>query len=168
MSVGAAFVIMGVSGCGKSSIGKRVAYAVGGGFIDGDQLHPAENIAKMSRGEPLDDADREPWLKKVGQHLQGGEKTIIACSALKRCYRDQIAAEAGRPVTFLYLQGTRKVLLKRMECRTGHFMPVPLLDSQIATLEPPQADEQVITANIDQPPEQVVATLVEGIQRNGL
>lgn len=156
---------MGVSGCGKTSIGKRVALSIGARFVDGDQLHPAENIAKMSHGDPLDDTDREPWLKKIGQHLQGTEKMIIACSALKRHYRELITTEAGRPVTFLFLEGTRDVLLKRMERRAGHFMPVSLLDSQIATLDPPQIDELVITANIDQAPEQVVATLVEGIQR---
>lgn len=156
---------MGVSGCGKSKIGKGFARVIGARFFDGDDLHPAENIAKMSRGEALTDADRAPWLDRVGKQLaQASEPTVIACSALRRIYRDRILENAGRPVTFLYLEGTRAVLSERMKHRDGHFMPVALLDSQLATLEPPGPDENTVKASIDQTPDQVVAELLEGIR----
>jgi gluconokinase len=155
------FVIMGVSGCGKSSIGAMFASAIGGKFIDGDDLHPAANRAKMASGHPLTDEDRAPWLVKVGQSLCGGTGTIIiGCSALKRHYRDLIRAEAGQPVMFLHLAGSRKVLAKRMVARTGHFMPPSLLDSQLAALEPPTADEHAVTADIDQTPQAIVSELL--------
>lgn len=162
----AAYVIMGVSGCGKSKIGQAFAKATGAEFFDGDDLHPAENIAKMSRGEPLNDADRAPWLDKVGGQLaQAQEPMVIACSALKRIYRERIRTSAGKPVTFLYLEGTREVLSERMKHRDGHFMPVALLDSQLATLEPPDADELTVKASIDQSPDAVVAELLLKLQR---
>ncbi len=161
-----AFVIMGVSGCGKSQIGQAFSKAVGARFFDGDDLHPAENIAKMSRGEPLNDEDRKPWLGKVGAQLAGSdEPVVIACSALKRFYRELIVETAGKPVTFLYLEGTREVLSERMKHRDGHFMPVALLDSQLATLEPPGPDELTVKASIDQTPDEVVAELLRGLQR---
>ena len=162
----AAYVIMGVSGCGKSKIGQAFADAAGASLFDGDDLHPAENIAKMSRGEPLNDADRAPWLDKVGDQLaQAREPMGIACSALKRVYRERIRASAGKPVTFLYLEGTREVLSERMKHRAGHFMPVALLDSQLATLEPPDADELTVKAARDQSPDAVVAELLLELQR---
>ena len=161
-----AFVVMGVSGCGKSEIGSGFARAIGGRFIDGDDLHPKENIAKMGRGEPLTDHDRAPWLDKVGDSLNEiSEPVVIACSALKRIYRDRISEKAARPVTYLYLQGTRDLLAARMGQRTGHFMPVALLDSQLAILEPPAADELSITASIDQTPDQVIASLLSGLRK---
>ncbi|MCV0427629.1 MAG: gluconokinase [Roseibium sp.] len=161
-----AFVVMGVSGCGKSKIGQGFARAIGGSFFDGDDLHPEENIAKMSRGEPLNDSDREPWLDRVGMRLKdASEPTVIACSALKRAYRERIADRAGGPVTFLYLEGTRDVLSSRMKLREGHFMPLALLDSQLETLEPPEPDELSVKASIDQTPDQVVAELLAGIRR---
>jgi gluconokinase len=150
------YVVMGVSGCGKSLIGQAFATAIGAPFIDGDSLHPAANIAKMSRGEPLNDTDRVPWLDRVGATL-ATPGTVVACSALKRKYRDQIRAVAGTPVTFLYLRGQRDTLLARVSARPGHFMPPALLDSQLATLEPPGPDEAHITADIDQTPAQIVA-----------
>lgn len=148
---------MGVSGCGKSRIGAAFAAAEGLPFTDGDSLHPAANIAKMSRGEPLDDADRAPWLDRVGQVLQS--PGVVACSALKRVYRDRIRAMAGQPVVFLYLRGQRDTLLQRMAARPGHFMPVSLLDSQLATLEEPGADEAHRVADIEASPEEIVARL---------
>ncbi|WP_305983820.1 gluconokinase [Roseibium sp. MMSF_3544] len=161
-----AYIVMGVSGCGKSEIGKGFARAIGGRFFDGDDLHPAENIAKMSRGEPLDDNDRAPWLDKVGRQLgQSDGPTVIACSALKRAYRQKITEMAGRPVTFLYLEGTRELLSERMKHRDGHFMPVALLDSQLDTLEPPGPDELSVKASIDQTPDEVVEALIAGIRR---
>ncbi len=150
------YVVMGVSGCGKSLIGQAFATAIGAPFIDGDTLHPAANIAKMSRGEPLDDTDRAPWLTRVGQALVP-PGTVVACSALKRKYRDQIRAVASTPVTFLYLRGQRDTLLTRVSNRPGHFMPPALLDSQLATLEPPGPDEAHLVADIEQTPGQIVA-----------
>lgn len=150
------FVIMGVSGCGKSSIGAGFAAACGLHFTDGDHLHPPANIAKMSRGEALNDDDRAPWLDLVGAELAGGDR-VIACSALKRKYRDQIRSRAGAPVMFLFLQGERATLLSRMAARPGHFMPTSLLDSQLATLEPPMPDELHLIQNIDQSPDEIIA-----------
>ena len=149
------YVVMGVSGCGKSRIGQDFAAAMGAQFVDGDGLHPPENIAKMSRGEPLNDTDRAPWLDRVGQVLQS-PNTVIACSALKRAYRDRIRTMAGLPVMFLYLRGQRETLLQRMATRPGHFMPVSLLDSQLATLEPPDPDETHLVADIEQSPQAIV------------
>jgi carbohydrate kinase (thermoresistant glucokinase family) len=153
------FVVMGVSGCGKSHIGAAFAKAIAANFIDGDTLHPDANIAKMRRGEPLNDADRAPWLEKVGLVL--GPNTIIACSSLKRSYRDRIRASAGAPVAFLFLQGERPLLLDRMNNRPGHFMPPALLDSQLATLEPPAADELHIIGSINNPPDKIVNLFIE-------
>ena len=154
------FVIMGVAGCGKSTVGAAFATAIGARFIDGDDLHPPANVAKMASGKPLDDQDRAPWLVRVGQALQGGAgPVVIGCSALKRRYRDVIRQEAGQPVMFLHLAGPRDVLLARMAARTGHFMPASLLDSQLAALEPPAADEAAISVNIDQSPQAVLADL---------
>ncbi|WP_298983087.1 gluconokinase [uncultured Roseibium sp.] len=161
-----AYVVMGVSGCGKSEIGRGFARAIGGTFVDGDDLHPEENIAKMGRGEPLTDEDRAPWLDKVGDRLkEADEPTVIACSALRRIYRERISGRAERPVTFLYLEGSRDILTSRMNNRSGHFMPVALLDSQLATLEPPAADEMFVSASIDQTPDMVIAALLSGLRR---
>lgn len=151
------YVVMGVSGCGKSTVGAAFAAATGGQFIDGDDLHPAENVAKMASGQPLTDDDRAPWLDRVAQALTG--HVVIGCSALKRAYRDRIRAGAG-PVRFLHLSGTRDVIAARMAVRPGHFMPLGLLDSQFATLEPPGPDEDAITVDIDQPFDAVVAALL--------
>ena len=157
------YVMMGVSGCGKSLIGQAFATAVGARFIDGDSLHPQANIAKMRRGEPLDDHDRAPWLDQVGAALiMPG--TVIACSALKRVYRDRIRGMAQAPVTFLYLRGKYETLRNRMSSRPGHFMPTALLDSQLATLEPPAKDEPHLTADIEQTPDQIVALFVTGLK----
>ena len=154
------FVIMGVAGCGKSTVGAAFAAVIGARFIDGDDLHPPPNVAKMASGKPLDDQDRAPWLVRVGQALQGGAgPVVIGCSALKRRYRDVIRQEAGKPVMFLYLAGSHEVLLARMAARTAHFMPTSLLDSQLAALEPPTADEAAISVNIDQSPQAVLADL---------
>jgi gluconokinase len=149
---------MGVSGCGKTSVGQALAERGQITFLDGDDLHPAENIAKMSRGEPLNDADRAPWLMQVGQTLaaQTGP-AIIGCSALKRSYRDIIRLHAGAPVTFLHLAAPRAVLAKRVANRPGHFMPAALLDSQFAALEQLHADEAGVVINIDQPLAGVIA-----------
>ena len=156
-------VVMGVAGCGKSTVGAALAQVMAVPFRDGDDLHPAENVAKMSRGEPLSDADRWPWLALVGQAL-AKEPMIIGCSALKRSYRDFITDQAGAPVTFINLAGSRAVIERRMRARQGHFMPPALLDSQFAALEPPMPDENAITVQIDQPPAGVVADVMEKLR----
>jgi len=155
-------VVMGVAGCGKSSIGAALGAALRLPYRDGDDLHPAENIAKMSRGEPLDDADRWPWLRLVGAALRDGG--IVGCSALKRSYRALIAETAGGDVTFVHLSGSRAVIEARMRARVGHFMPTALLDSQFATLEPPSPAEAVVV-DIDQAPEAVLRDILQGLQR---
>ena len=160
-------VVMGVSGCGKSTVGKALAARLGAVFMDGDDLHPAANIAKMSRGESLTDDDRWPWLTQVAQVLRGEGIRIVGCSALKRVYRDHIRQGAGGPVTFIHLAGARAVIEARMRARTGHFMPPALLDSQFATLEPPGADEAAVTVDIDQPFDTVIDAVLAGVQRAG-
>ena len=153
------FVIMGVSGCGKSVIGAAFAQAIGARFVDGDDLHPAQNIAKMSASQPLNDADRWPWLALVGEALRK-PPLVIGCSALKRSYRDAIRQSAAADVCFVHLAGDKTVIAKRMQARPGHFMPPALLDSQFAALEPPQADETAITVDIDQPISLVLSAIL--------
>ena len=153
-------VVMGVTSTGKSLIGARLAEAVGGRFVDGDDLHPQANREKMIRGEPLDDRDRAPWLDRIGAALAAGEgTTVVACSALKRAYRDRIRMAAGQAV-FVHLTGPRAVIAERMAERTGHFMPVSLLDSQLATLEPPTPDERTVEVSIDATPTEMMARLL--------
>ena len=155
------YIVMGVSGCGKSAIGAGFAQAIGGTFLDGDDLHPASNVAKMAAGTPLTDSDREPWLRDVGQALSAHEgDVVIGCSALKRSYRDIIRETAGGPVKFLHLHGDKAVIAQRMAGREGHFMPTALLDSQFTTLEMPTADEDAVTVDIDQTPDQIITALL--------
>ena len=152
-------VIMGVSGCGKSSVGAGLATRLGLNYRDGDDLHPPENVAKMRAGMPLTDADRWPWLDRVEQVLLAEAPVIVGCSALKRAYRDRIRTAAGGPVTFVHLAGSQEVIAARMALRQGHYMPLSLLDSQFAALEPPTAEE-AITVSIDQPLEALVADIL--------
>ena len=140
-------VVMGVSGCGKSSVGEEIARLTAAHFVDGDDLHPAANKAKMGAGIPLDDEDRWPWLDKVGATLAAPEGAIVACSALKKIYRDRIRAVAPDTI-FVHLDGSRDLLWERMSARQNHFMPVSLLDSQLAILEPLGADEKGVTLSI--------------------
>lgn len=143
---------MGVAGCGKTSVGEALALELGlAWFIEGDKFHSEANVAKMSAGIPLTDEDRWPWLLRIGASLSGREGKIAACSALKRAYRKRITEAAGRPVAFVFLDGSRETLEKRMGERKGHFMPASLLDSQLATLERPGDDERVLRLDIDQP-----------------
>ncbi|WP_245875465.1 gluconokinase [Tabrizicola aquatica] len=152
-------VIMGVAGCGKSSVGEALATRLAIRYRDGDDLHPPENVARMRAGVPLTDADRWPWLDQVAATLRAEAPVILGCSALKRAYRDRIRAGAGGPVTFVHLAGSRDLIAARMAQRTGHYMPLSLLDSQFAALEPPGPDE-AITVDIAQPlPELVDAIL---------
>ncbi|MCE9664880.1 gluconokinase [Halomonas sp. M5N1S17] len=157
---------MGVSGCGKTSVGAALALSLGGIYIDGDDLHPAANVAKMSRGQPLTDDDRWPWLSVVGERLRtASDATLIGCSALKRSYRDHITRVAQAPVLFLHLDGSPELIAERMAARSGHFMPPALLQSQFEALEPPAVDEFAVTISIGQPLERIVreiTTLLEG------
>lgn len=158
------YVIMGVSGSGKTSVGEALSERLGAPYIDGDALHPAANIEKMSAGIPLEDDDRWPWLQRVGETLARTPGTVlIGCSALKRRYRDHIRTAAATPVTFLFLEGGKSLIAERMKSRTGHFMPAKLLDSQFAALEPPQPGESAITVRIDQPLEGIVADSLAGM-----
>ena len=140
-------VVMGVSGCGKSSVGEEIARLTSAQFVDGDDLHPEANKAKMGAGIPLDDNDRWPWLDRVGEVLAGPKGAIVACSALKRVYRDRIRAAAPGTV-FVHLDGSRELLLERISARVNHFMPASLLDSQLAILEPLGSDENGVTLPI--------------------
>lgn len=158
-------VVMGVSGAGKSTIGALVAAALHVPFVDGDSLHPLTNVEKMAAGRPLDDADRWPWLATVGAALAaaGAGGLVLACSALKRSYRDAIRAEAPDTV-FLHLHGERDVLARRIEGRSDHFMPASLLDSQFATLEELGTDERAVVVDVDAEVPAIVDAAVRGIE----
>lgn len=153
-------VVMGVSGAGKSTIAAALAGEVGGVFIDADDLHPPGNVAKMSAGEPLTDTDRMPWLTAVGEAIAAavsrGQLPVVACSALRRSYRDLIRAEAP-DVFFVQLDGTPDLLARRMSGRSDHFMPPTLLASQLATLEALQPDERGVVVDVEPPSGTVVA-----------
>lgn len=152
-------VVMGVCGCGKSSIGSALASRNGWDFIEGDDLHPPANVARMAQGQPLTDDDRRGWLATIGERIAAadrqGQGLVVSCSALKRAYRDQLTAASPR-VLFLHLAGNRALIEKRMAARAGHFMPLSLIDSQFATLETPGADERAVTLSIDMPRDQLV------------
>jgi gluconokinase len=152
-------VIMGVAGCGKTTVGAGLADILAVPYLDGDDLHPATNVTKMRAGIPLTDEDRWPWLALVGKALFERAPVIIGCSALRRSYRDKISDAAGGAVTFIHLRGTRRVIEARMATRQGHFMPLSLVGSQFATLEPPSLDETAITIDIDQPLAAILKTL---------
>lgn len=147
-------VVLGVCGCGKSTLGASLAKHLKKPFLDGDDFHPAENKEKMLQGTPLNDADRWPWLDALARSLaaQGREAglAVAACSALRRVYRERLVAVAAEPILFVMLNGSSELIAQRLASRTGHFMPATMLQSQLAILEPPQADEQAITLDISQ------------------
>ena len=162
-------IVMGVSGSGKSTIAAQLAGRLGAHYVDGDDLHPPANVAKMRAGTPLTDDDRWPWLDKVAHTLvethARGEGVVIACSALRRAYRDRIRNGAGGRVRFIFLDAPFDVIHARMAVRLNHFMPEALLKSQFATLERPGADEtDVATVSADQPTGAILDDAVARIQ----
>jgi gluconokinase len=162
----AAVVVMGVAGSGKSTIAAALAARLGWVYADGDSFHPPANVAKMTAGQPLDDTDREPWLRAIAawidERATAGETGVVACSALKRAYRDILRSATG-PVRIVYLAGQGGLIKDRMARRAGHFMPTSLLESQFRTLEPPTPDEHAITVDIAGAPEAIVAQIVRGL-----
>lgn len=153
-------VVMGVSGSGKSTVGELLATTLGVPFADADDLHSEANVQKMAAGHPLNDDDRWPWLHSVGEELRraGSHGLVMACSALKRTYRELIIAAAPR-TQFVFLDGERAVLEQRLGLRHGHFMPADLLDSQLATLQPLAPDEPGFTVSFEPSPARVVAEI---------
>ncbi len=158
------YVIMGVCGSGKSTIGARLARELGLEFVEGDDLHPADNVKRMAAGVPLTDADRRGWLLAIGTRLRdakrAGRGLVVSCSALKRSYRDLLRSAGDDTVRFVYLAGGRALLAERMAQRRGHFMPASLLESQLATLEEPAPDERAWVCDIREKPDAIVADLV--------
>jgi carbohydrate kinase (thermoresistant glucokinase family) len=159
-------VVMGVSGSGKSTVAKPLAERLGWPFQEGDDLHPAANVAKMKAGVPLDDADRAPWLDAIrdwiAERLRADGGGVVTCSALRHAYRDRLR-RAGEGVTFIYLDGSKAVIGERIAQRHGHFMPPALLDSQFATLEEPTPDEHAIVVDIDQPADRQVDEIIAAV-----
>jgi len=160
------WVVMGVSGAGKSEIGARLAAELGVPFLEGDSFHPAENVAKMSAGVPLNDEDRAGWLQKLRREISAarerGEGLVLSCSSLKRRYRDLL--RGGDPkLRFVHLHGGRDILEQRMRTRPGHYMPASLLDSQLRDLEPLQADEAGVRLDLTQSPQQLVSTILQSL-----
>lgn len=162
-------IVMGVSGCGKTAIGTRLADKLGLDFIDGDKFHPLSNIKKMQSGIPLTDEDRWPWLSLVAQAIQPKYKEarpiVVACSALREVYREFLQIQIGAPIHFVHLQGSKQVISQRLKSRSGHFMPDKLLDSQFATLESPGANENVTTINIDKSIDDILDEALQGLKR---
>ena len=159
-------VVMGVSGCGKSTMAAALGQRLGLQMVDGDDLHLTESVAKMRSGIALEDADRWPWLDRIGHYLAQaeGHGRVVACSALKRVYRDRIRAQAG-DVCFVFLDGDFELIDQRMRQRVGHYMQAGLLDSQFRTLEKPQADEtDVIRLPITEPVQDMVAQALAALQ----
>ncbi len=157
-------LVMGVAGCGKTTVGEQLAAHLGVPFQEGDALHPPSNVAKMSGGTPLDDSDRLPWLQIIAGVIDSwrvaGTGGVVTCSALKRRYRDILRA-GHSDVRLIYLRGSRGLIGERLAARKGHFMPPALLDSQFATLEEPTSDEDPITLDVGLAPEEIVKQAVE-------
>ena len=168
-------IVMGVSGSGKSTLAQGLSEALHLRMKDGDELHLPESVAKMRAGIPLQDADRWPWLDRIANYLteplvhpENHDGSIVACSALKRAYRDRIRLNAG-PVVFVFLDGSPDIIRQRMQARVGHYMQAGLLDSQLQTLEKPTADEtDVITVQIDQVVPDILQQALKGLKATSL
>jgi gluconokinase len=154
-------IVMGVSGCGKTTAGEALARHLRVPYIEGDALHPASNVSKMASGMPLNDEDRWPWLEKIGAALKahpGG--AVVTCSSLKHIYRERLRETSGGGLQFVFLKCSKEVLEERMRARKGHFMPPSLLASQLATLEDPGGEAGVVTVNGDAEHEAIMAEIV--------
>jgi gluconokinase len=162
-------VVMGVSGCGKSTIASMLAQQLNWIYEDGDWFHPPSNIEKMHRGEPLTDEDRWPWLHGIAAWIDAtrhaGNHATIACSALKRAYRDILVGER-RDVRIVHLKGDRDLIARRLSARDGHFMPPSLLDSQFTALEEPQDDERPIVVSIVPHPREIVDEIMSKLDKD--
>jgi len=159
------FIVMGVSGSGKTTIGARLARALGSEFVEGDDLHPPENVTRMTAGIPLTDDDRRGWLLAIAARLREAKRAriglVVSCSALKRSYRDLLRSVGEAEVRFVYLAGSRALFAERLAQRRGHFMPSSLLESQLSILEEPSPDERAWVCDISQAPDTIVADLVK-------
>jgi len=159
------FIVMGVSGSGKTTIGARLARALGSEFVEGDDLHPPENVTRMTAGIPLTDDDRRGWLLAIAARLREAKRAriglVVSCSALKRSYRDLLRSVGETEVRFVYLAGSRALLAERLAQRRSHFMPPSLLESQLSILEEPSPDEGAWVCDISQAPDAIVADLVK-------
>lgn len=160
-----AIVVMGVSGSGKSTLASLLAEKLGCPFLEGDSFHSAANVAKMRGGEPLTDADRWPWLDQLGAAIGDAVKqegaAVAACSALKHVYRDRLRTAIGAPTAFVLLEVGRQELIRRLDSRPGHYMPASLIDSQLATLEKPDAEERSLTLESTLPPQELADRTLE-------
>jgi carbohydrate kinase (thermoresistant glucokinase family) len=161
----AAIMVMGVSGAGKSTVGRILAARLSCPFRDADSFHPKANIEKMSRGEPLTDDDRWPWLHAIAafiaEHRAAGTQCVVTCSALKRVYRNIVTNKQSTDVRLVYLKGEFDLIAARLAARKGHFMPAALLQSQFAALQEPAIDEHALAVSIDATPEEIAASVLK-------
>ena len=160
-------VVMGVTGAGKSTVGGLIAERLGLGFRDADEFHPPADVAKMSAGQPLEDADRWPWLDAIGAHLAAhrGQGCVVTCSALKRAYRDRLRG-AAPGLRFIHLHGEMALVAARQAARQGHFMPASLVASQFATLEVPEAEPDVIALDVAAPPSELAEAAIAALRED--
>lgn len=162
-----ALIVMGVSGSGKSTVAERLAERLAWSYEDGDKFHPPGNVAKMSAGQPLTDNDRWPWLTAIADEIDrvclAGRHAVIACSALKRAYRD-VLVHGRSDVRIVFLNGSQALIASRLAQRKGHFMPAGLLESQFETLEPPETNENAVTVSIDAPVDAIVDDIIRQLR----
>ena len=161
-------IVMGVTGCGKSSLGREIARCLNAPFLEGDEFHPEANIAKMSAGIPLTDDDRIGWLDtlagEIGQKSQEGASVVTSCSALKKKYRTQLNDVSGHNILYVFMDGPKEVIASRLGQRKGHYMPPSLLDSQLEALEPPGGDERVIRVDLRKTIAEMLAEVMDRLQ----